>query len=118
MHRQRSGPKMLNMNHEAIRQQLLQRKHELQQRSGKVSSDLRREGEALVADFADQAVQTQNDEVLHAIGESGAREIQQIDRALERLKAGTYGRCQRCGVEIAAARLKAIPFATHCAACA
>jgi DnaK suppressor protein len=106
------------MSQDEIRQQLLQRKQELQQRSGKVSSDLRREGEALVADFADQAVQTQNDEVLQAIGASGAREIQQIDRALERLKAGTYGICQRCGQIIAPGRLKAIPYATHCATCA
>jgi RNA polymerase-binding protein DksA len=106
------------MNHEEIRQLLLQRKQELQQRGGKVSSDLRREGEALVADFADQAVQTQNDEVLQAIGTSGAAEIQQIDRALERLKAGTYGTCQRCGQPIEAGRLKAVPYAIHCAACA
>jgi len=105
------------MKDETIRQQLLQRKQELQRRGGKVSSDLRRESESLVADFADQAVQTQNDEVLQAIGASGEQEIQQIDRALERLKAGTYGSCQKCGQAIAPARLAAVPYATSCAAC-
>ena len=106
------------MDTETIRQQLLQRKQELQRRGGKVSSDLRRETESLVADFAEQAVQRQNDEVLQAIGASGEQEIRQIELALERLKAGTYGTCQKCGKPIATARLAAIPYATACAACA
>jgi DnaK suppressor protein len=109
---------MGGMSHEDIRQQLLQRKLELKLRGGKVSSDLQRQGEALVADFADQAVQTQNDEVLQAIGASGAAEIQQIDRALGRIAAGNYGKCLQCGQTIAAERLRAIPYASRCATCA
>jgi DnaK suppressor protein len=38
----------------------------------------------------------------------------QIDDALERLDAGTYGRCERCGDPIEFARLEAIPYATLC----
>lgn len=38
----------------------------------------------------------------------------QIDDALERLDAGTYGRCERCGDAIEFARLEAIPYATLC----
>ena len=38
--------------------------------------------------------------------------------ALERLDAGTYGRCAACGTDIASARLDALPYARQCVACA
>ncbi|MBU2696153.1 TraR/DksA C4-type zinc finger protein [Nocardioides sp. WV_118_6] len=41
-----------------------------------------------------------------------------IDAALERLDAGTYGTCERCGRPIAAARLEVKPAARTCVACA
>jgi DnaK suppressor protein len=41
-----------------------------------------------------------------------------LDQALERLDAGTYGRCVGCGREIGAERLEARPGAEHCIACA
>lgn len=37
-----------------------------------------------------------------------------VDRALERLKAGTYGVCEACGQPIAEARLEAWPAARFC----
>jgi DnaK suppressor protein len=43
--------------------------------------------------------------------------LQQINQALARMKAGTYGLCQRCHQEIDFARLKAIPYATLCMSC-
>lgn len=43
--------------------------------------------------------------------------LDQIDQALERMAAGTYGICDRCGHEIDFARLKALPYATLCMAC-
>jgi len=48
-----------------------------------------------------------------------AREhLAQIDQARQRLAAGTYGRCERCGNPIGADRLAARPMAIHCLACA
>lgn len=44
--------------------------------------------------------------------------LEQIDSALDRLDEGTYGQCQRCGKDIEAARLDAIPYTPFCAACA
>src|SRR5690242_1102040 len=50
---------------------------------------------------------------------AAARErVAEVDEALRRIDAGTYGRCERCGRPIAAARLEARPFARHCIACA
>jgi RNA polymerase-binding protein DksA len=48
----------------------------------------------------------------------GKREIEAIDAALERIRKGTYGTCARCGGQIAAARLHALPHAALCFDCA
>ena len=40
--------------------------------------------------------------------------IDQIDRALAKIKEGTYGKCDRCGRQIPEARLEALPYAVLC----
>jgi DnaK suppressor protein len=114
----RIQPMQTTMNYELVKQRLLHRKQELTSRGRSVDADLRRENEPLSADFADQATQRENDDVLVALGESGAAELAQINQALERLARGEYGRCQKCGDDIAAARLAVVPHARHCASCA
>ena len=44
--------------------------------------------------------------------------LAEVDAALGRLEAGTYGTCVRCGAPIGAARLEARPVAATCIACA
>ncbi|MER7762377.1 TraR/DksA family transcriptional regulator [Streptomyces sp. NPDC097619] len=49
---------------------------------------------------------------------SNAREmLEQSERALERLEAGTYGLCESCGKPIGKARMQAFPRATLCVEC-
>lgn len=55
---------------------------------------------------------------LTGLAEAAASELQQVDDAIARLDAGTYGVCANCGRPIPAARLEVRPFATHCVACA
>ncbi len=43
--------------------------------------------------------------------------LELVERALQRIAAGTYGHCERCGVEIDFARLKAMPQAMLCMSC-
>ena len=43
--------------------------------------------------------------------------LMQMERAMERLDAGTYGRCESCGEAIPKARLQAFPSATLCVRC-
>jgi DnaK suppressor protein len=43
--------------------------------------------------------------------------IDEIDRALQKIDAGTYGSCERCGEPIPEARLEALPHAALCVAC-
>ena len=40
-----------------------------------------------------------------------------LESALERIRAGTYGRCLDCGKAIAHKRLEALPAARHCLNC-
>lgn len=40
-----------------------------------------------------------------------------IDNALAKLDAGTYGQCDNCGRPIGDKRLEAIPFAVYCIDC-
>jgi DnaK suppressor protein len=43
--------------------------------------------------------------------------IEQIDAALARVDAGSYGRCTGCGAQIPEERLELRPFAGTCVAC-
>ena len=40
--------------------------------------------------------------------------LQKIDRALQRIEAGTYGSCDPCGKPIEKARIKALPYVDLC----
>jgi RNA polymerase-binding transcription factor DksA len=44
--------------------------------------------------------------------------LEEVDAALERVDAGTYGMCERCGGAIGDARLEALPAARRCIGCA
>jgi RNA polymerase-binding transcription factor DksA len=44
-------------------------------------------------------------------------DIRALEAAMDRLGAGTYGRCADCGTEIPVARLRAQPAALRCVAC-
>ena len=46
-----------------------------------------------------------------------SRDLNQIERAISRIGDGRYGSCEGCDTRIPAARLKALPFTTHCIAC-
>lgn len=50
--------------------------------------------------------------------EETVRRLAELDAAIERAAAGTYGRCTRCGRSIGAERLAARPAAATCIVCA
>ena len=55
---------------------------------------------------------------LSALLAAAQRRLVDLDRALEQVRAGTYGVCETCGGAIAPARLEARPAARTCIACA
>ncbi len=70
------------------------------------------------ADFAEQAQERQNDEVLEALLAEAEIGLRQVGLARQRLAEGHYGECQRCGEPINPARLAALPAAECCLGCA
>lgn len=46
-----------------------------------------------------------------------AAEVEEIEGALRRIAAGTYGRCEQCGTAVDPARLEARPQAALCITC-
>ncbi len=97
-----------------IRDQLKSRLETLNQRIGKIEGGLRT---APSANWADQATETQGDQVLEGVEGSALIEAQQVHAAIVRIDAGTYGACSTCGEPIGAKRLQALPFATQCMDC-
>lgn len=69
-------------------------------------------------DFAEQAQQRQNDDVLQALLAEAEAELRLVGLARERLREGHYGLCTRCGLAIAPERLQALPAAQCCLDCA
>ena len=94
------------------------RRAALLQRVDVLEMAVRHHEEALDDDFAEQAVQRQNDEVLNALDENSIVELRRINEALRRLEEGHFGFCVACGSEIPVARLEIIPFAERCVECA
>ena len=60
---------------------------------------------------------THDDEVAAAVVDRRARQLEEVNRALEDIDAGRYGVCRDCGEAIAPARLKVMPFAIRCVGC-
>ena len=52
-----------------------------------------------------------------ALRDRSSLQLELVEAALERLDAGTYGTCLRCGKPIAPARLEALPWAAYCIEC-
>ena len=68
-------------------------------------------------DLADAAFDASGEEIASTLAELESKELAQIERALRRLKAGTYGKCEVCSIRIPVARLNALPYSTLCVTC-
>jgi RNA polymerase-binding protein DksA len=65
----------------------------------------------------DVATITLDREIDYTLEENEERLIAEIDAALERIEAGTFGICQTCGNPIGLERLEAVPYTTQCIEC-
>jgi DnaK suppressor protein len=70
-----------------------------------------------VLDFEEHALDGEEQGVGLTVLELTSRTVQGIETALQRLKAGEFGRCSECRCRISDARLRALPFAGRCVAC-
>lgn len=68
--------------------------------------------------FADSGQVTAERGEVEALANSLVETLQEIEHALEKFDAGTYGVCENCGSDIPEARLEAKPAARLCINCA
>ena len=67
--------------------------------------------------LADHASEMLDREVDESLEENAEQLVHEIDVAVARIDAGTYGICARCGQPIPEDRLEAVPYATLCLDC-
>ena len=75
------------------------------------------ESGGLPSDQADDADAMSDSDRNQAILRNSLALLNQVSAALTRLDAGTYGKCVRCGRDIAPRRLEALPYVTLCIEC-
>lgn len=103
------------MTDTALKRQLEEKLARLQERMDSIRRDV---GKEHSLDAVEQAQERENDQVVDAIGVETAQSLREVQAALARLEAGGYGICERCGEEIAPARLAVLPEAVLCVRCA
>ena len=102
-----------------LHKSLMGRRSELRKRLGGELEDLRNlKTTDPTGDSADAAFDSGSEEIASQLAELEARELSQIERALVRMKQGTYGLCEGCQIKIPVARLNALPYSTTCVKCA
>jgi RNA polymerase-binding protein DksA len=67
--------------------------------------------------LADHATETQDREQAFHLASREGRFLYYIEEALDRVRAGTFGICKKCGTLIPKARLEAVPTAKMCISC-
>lgn len=103
---------------ESLRAKLLEKRAVLTDRLQRTAKHLYRRDEPYSADFAEQVVEVENNQVLEYLDDEAKAELIQIDKALLRMDNGDYGICTGCHEDINEARLEAIPFTLLCIDCA
>ncbi len=100
-----------------LRRRLLEQRLALLREVARVEDDL----SALQAEVETEVVERGQEEtiarLLVRLDDCGKAELEAIDRALARIAAGTYGRCEACGGAIPLGRLQALPAAARCLPC-
>ena len=68
--------------------------------------------------MADVGSENYDQEFTLGLIENEQATLEQINDALARIRAGSYGRCEECKAPIAKPRLQALPYTRHCIECA
>lgn len=68
-------------------------------------------------DAYDLASEERDRDISLILSDRDRQKLHAIDDALDRIKAGSYGICEVCELDIAEERLKALPFTRLCISC-
>jgi len=105
-------------NDNDIHQDLIEKLDELTSRLNDIERDTHHKDSPVSADFAEQATESENDEVLAALEDETNATIANIKNSLKRMEEGNYGICAICGIDIPDERIKALPYTDKCFECA
>ncbi|MFD3802720.1 TraR/DksA family transcriptional regulator [Streptomyces sp. NPDC058611] len=97
--------------------EVLRLRAELDASEAAISGLMRDSGDGAGDDQADTGTKNITRESELALAANATSMLEQSERALERLEAGTYGLCENCGQPIGKARMQAFPRATLCVDC-
>jgi DnaK suppressor protein len=103
--------------HRVLQAMLLDRQRELQRVLQRRVRQAPAGHPAGAVDDTEQAEADVQEDIEVALIQMKGEALQRVRDALVRLEAGNYGDCVDCHGEIAAGRLRAVPFAVRCAAC-
>lgn len=98
-----------------IKQELLQRKKEIEQELQSLSNEKMVDGQS--QDDGDQVVSVTMESLRNSLQGTEYQEYNNIIAALRSIDDGTYGMCQECGQKISETRLKYNPNARRCILC-
>ena len=103
----------------SLRKQLEEEREELGIQASRLEADAADESwkEPRSDDDAETGTATFERERTMSLARNARQTIVQIDRALARMDAGTYGECINCGKQIPLERLEALPQAVDCLDC-
>ena len=102
---------------EAFKKRLETRQQELRRTVNRNQADGRSADEDTAQDIADRAASSYTKEFLFSQSNNDRQLLQMVDRALARIREGSFGECIHCGKEINAKRLEAVPWTRHCIEC-
>ncbi len=103
----------------ALRDQLEEERASIEQQLADLGATVTGDvGELPVDDgFADSAAATAERAEMLSLLEQLRSSYRDVSDALRRMDQGTYGKCERCGGDIAPERLQALPAARLCVRC-
>ncbi|MGW1077748.1 TraR/DksA family transcriptional regulator [Streptomyces sp. NPDC002537] len=100
-----------------LQSEVLRLRAEIAHSQEAISGLMRDSGDGAGDDQADTGTKNITREHELALAANAGEMLEQTERALERLDAGTYGLCENCGKPIGKARMQAFPRATLCVEC-
>ena len=101
-----------------LRASLEEERAKLRQQLGELGVGENGGGLSYDQNFADSSQVTAERGEAEALATSLRDTLSEVEHALGKFEAGTYGICESCGQQIAPARLEAKPAARYCINCA
>lgn len=103
---------------ETLRQALYRQRDRLLREIEATEAELRGVTAEREIELEERAQEERLARLLARLDDQDVQAFKEIDAALERMVAGTYGICEECGQPIPLARLQALPATRYCMECA